>query len=289
MPKDTFFCPKKSLSCRGKIINLSHPVVMGIVNVSPDSFYEGSRAFDIDTVLKRTGRMLEEGATFIDLGAASSRPGSPLISSKEEQDRLIPILRAVVKAFPDALFSTDTYRADTAMAALNEGAAMINDISGGQIDPNMFATIASYQVPYVLMHMQGTPGNMQTNPVYTDLIREVSGFFAEHTSKLKEMGVHDIIIDPGFGFGKTLEHNYQLLSQLDYFQFIGYPILAGVSRKSMINRVLHTSPEQALNGTTVLNTIALLKGATILRVHDVKEAMEAIKIFNIYEDVKHLD
>lgn len=289
MPKDTFFYPKKSLCCRGKIINLSHPSVMGIINISPDSFYEGSRMPGTKAVLKRTEQMLGEGATFIDLGAASSRPGSPLISSREEQKRLMPVLQEAVKMFPEALFSIDTYNADTAKAAANEGAAMINDISAGQIDPNMFETIAELQLPYVLMHMQGTPENMQTNPVYSDLLKEIAGFFAGKTSRLKELGVHDIIIDPGFGFGKTLEHNYRLLHKLDFLKFLEYPILAGLSRKSMINRVLDTTPDQALNSTTVLHTIALLKGVSILRVHDVKEAMEAIKIVHFYEDVMHLD
>ncbi|TVR43249.1 MAG: dihydropteroate synthase [Bacteroidia bacterium] len=276
--KETFFCRKRTLNCRGKIINLSSPVVMGIMNITPDSFYDGGRHTRPWDAIKLAEKLLDDGAHILDMGAASSRPGAAMIDPAEEQERLMPALKAVLKQFPEAIISVDTYHASTARIAIDSGAHMINDISAGSMDDNMFHTVARLQVPYVIMHMQGRPDNMQKNPRYNHLVKEVAGFFSERINKLRDLGVHDIVIDPGFGFGKTLEHNYQLLANLDYFAIFDLPVLVGFSRKSMINKVLNTSPDKALNGTTVLNTIALQKGADILRVHDAKEALEAIKI-----------
>jgi len=278
MAKDTFFCPKRTLNLRGKIMNLSSPLVMGIINITPDSFYDGGKFQSTWQVVKHAEQLLSEGAAMLDLGAASTKPGAGLITAEEEKERLLPVIKGILRRFPEAILSIDTYNSETAIMAIDEGAHIINDISAGNIDPAMFDTIARLQVPYIMMHMQGTPANMQQNPVYKDLIKEISAFFAERINRLNQMGVNDIIIDPGFGFGKTIEHNYQLLNQLDFFRIFDLPLLVGVSRKSMINRVLGTKPDEALNGTTVLNTIALQKGACILRVHDVRQAMEAVKI-----------
>lgn len=284
MAKDTLFCSKKSINCGGKIINLSTPVVMGVINITPDSFYGSSRYRHPLDAIKQAEKMLREGATILDMGAASSRPGAAIIEPGMEQERLLPALKAVKKQFPEAIISIDTYHSSTARIAIETGAHIINDISAGRIDSNMFATVAELQVPYVIMHMQGLPSSMQENPKYKNLLKEVAYFFAERINCLKRLGLHDIIIDPGFGFGKTLEHNYQLLANIDFFAITGLPILAGLSRKSMINKVLGTSPEEALNGTCVLNTIALERGADILRVHDVKEAVEAIKLINFFNN-----
>lgn len=286
MWKEPFFCPKKTLNCKGKIINLSSPLVMGVMNITPDSFYDGGRLTHSWDVIKLAEQLLRDGAQLLDMGAASSRPGAGFIDPKEEQQRLLPALKAVVRHFPEAIISVDTYHSTTARMAVDAGASMINDVSAGRFDPKMFPAIAELGVPYVIMHMQGQPDNMQKAPAYRHLVREVAGFFSEKTEKLRELGVHDIIIDPGFGFGKTLEQNYQLLANLEYFSVFDLPLMVGVSRKSMINKVLSTSPEQALNGTTVLNTLALSKGADILRVHDAREAMEAIKIINFYNSHK---
>lgn len=278
MAKDTFFCPKRTLNLRGKIMNLSSPIVMGIINITPDSFYDGGKFQSTWQVVKHAEQLLSEGAAILDLGAASTRPGAGLVTAAEEKERLLPVVKGILRRFPEAILSIDTYNSETAIMAIEEGAHIINDISAGNIDPAMFDTIARLQVPYIMMHMQGTPANMQQNPVYKDLIKEISAFFAERINRLNQMGVNDIIIDPGFGFGKTIEHNYQLLNQLDFFRIFDLPLLVGVSRKSMVNRVLGTTPDEALNGTTVLNTIAIQKGANILRVHDVSQAMEAVKI-----------
>jgi dihydropteroate synthase len=278
MAKDTFFCPKRTLNLRGKIMNLSSPLVMGIINITPDSFYDGGKFQSTWQVVKHAEQLLSEGAAILDLGAASTRPGAGLVAAAQEKERLLPVIKGILRRFPEAILSIDTYNSETAIMAIEEGAHMINDISAGNIDPAMFDTLARLQVPYIMMHMQGTPDNMQQNPVYHDLIKEISAFFSERVYRLNQVGVNDIIIDPGFGFGKTVEHNYQLLSQLDYFRIFDLPVLVGVSRKSMINRVLGTKPEDALNGTTAVNTLALLKGANILRVHDVRQAVEAVKI-----------
>lgn len=256
---------------------------MGILNITPDSFYDGGKHREMKQIVDHAGRMLEEGATIIDLGAASTRPGAPLIDAETEQRRLMPALRALVSAYPDAIWSVDTYNSGTAEAAFEEGAHLVNDISAGTFDPNMFQTIARLRLPYIMMHIRGTPETMQDHPEYDDILREVITFFAEKITTLRSLGVNDIIIDPGFGFGKDLTHNYRILQQLDFLQIFDLPILAGLSRKSMINKVLNTSPAEALNGTTVLNTLALTKGAGILRVHDVKQAVETIRIFMAFK------
>ncbi len=279
MAKDTFFCPKETLRCRGKIINLSTPKVMGILNITSDSFYDGGKYLKINQILRHAENMLDEGADIIDIGAASSRPGADLIQPLDEQVRLLPALKALTKEFPDAIWSVDTYNADTAKIACHEGAHIINDISAGSFDKEMFNVIAALKVPYIMMHVQGTPQTMQVNPTYDDLLQAVVRYFSKRISRLKQLGVNDIVIDPGFGFGKTIDHNYQLLNNLDLLKLFEQPILVGLSRKSMINNLLNIRAEEALNGTTVLNTIALYKGAAILRVHDVKEAKEVVQLF----------
>lgn len=281
MAKDTFLNRKATLNSKGKPIELSGQAVMAILNLTPDSFYGESRATGIEDALRKTENFLREGAQFIDVGAYSSRPGATDIGTDEEMRRLIPVVEALTKTFPEALLSIDTFRASVAREAVLAGAHLINDISGGNLDEHMFATIAELQVPYIMMHMKGTPQNMQQDPSYANVALEVFQYFDEKIAQLKQAGVKDIIIDPGFGFAKTIEHNYELLQQLQLFNTFGLPILAGFSRKSMITKVLHNKAADALNGTTVLNTIALLKGAAILRVHDVKEALECIKLVNL--------
>jgi len=285
MVQDNFFNPKQTINCRGKIINLSSPVVMGIINLTPDSFYDGDKYKSNWDIIKQAEKLLHEGATILDLGAASTRPGAKIISSEEETKRLLPAMEAILKNFPSAFISVDTYNSATAVNAIENGAHIINDISAGNFDPNMFETIAQYNVPYIMMHIKGTPENMQKNPVYIDLVEEIAIYFKDKTEKLRQAGVKDIIIDPGFGFGKTVEHNYELLNKLEYFKIFELPIMVGLSRKSMINKVLDISPNEALNGTTALNTIALQKGANILRVHDVKQAVETIKLIKKYREV----
>lgn len=278
MLKNTFFQSKRTLNCRGKIINLSTPAVMGIMNLTPDSFYDGGRYKNDWEVIKHAGQMLDEGALILDLGAASSRPGAGLIDPEKEKKRLLPALELILKNFPDAIVSIDTYNASTAETAIKNGAHMINDISAGSVDSRMLEIIAQLQVPYVIMHMKGVPETMQNNPVYDDPVKEIAYYFSQKVDQLRQLGVHDIIIDPGFGFGKSVQDNYRLLEKLEYFKIFELPVMVGVSRKSMINKVLEITSKDALNGTTALNTIALQKGADILRVHDVKQAMEAIKI-----------
>lgn len=273
---------KQSLNCNGKLLEFQEPKIMGIVNITPDSFYDGGKYKSEKEVLKHTERMLYSGADIIDIGACSSRPNSRQITEKEEFTRLGTLLYTIRKTFPDAILSIDTYRAGIAAFAVNNcGVNMVNDISAGAFDDKMYETIANLHVPYTIMHIQGTPQTMQKAPVYTDLIQEIIQYFTTKIEKLHQIGIHDIIIDPGFGFGKTLEHNYQLLQQLNAFCIFDAPVLVGISRKSMIYKYLGNTPEQALNGTTVLHTIALQKGANILRVHDVKEAKETIKLINM--------
>ena len=283
MKKEEFFNPPKTINCNGKIINLSSPLVMAVMNITPDSFYDGGSCRNPMDAIKKAEKYLAEGADILDMGAASSRPGAGIIDPGKEQQRLLPALRAVVKQFPEAVISIDTYHANTAKAAIEAGAHIINDISAGNIDREMFDTVARLQVPYIMMHMQGRPEDMQQKPVYKHLIKDIAGFFSEKVLQLKGKGVHDIILDPGFGFGKTLEQNYQLLAELEYFRIFELPILVGFSRKSMINKVLKVSPADALNGTTILNTLAIENGADILRVHDVREAREVIKITGFYK------
>lgn len=278
MVKDTFFQKKLTLNAGGKLIDLRRPAVMGIINLTPDSFFAGSRRQHPEDALRQAEKMVADGAAFIDLGAYSSRPGAADISVQEETDRLLPALEAIVSGLPDAVISVDTFRAKVAEAAIGAGARLINDISGGELDDAMFATVARLRVPYILMHMKGDPQTMNRQAVYTDVFSEVFNYFITKYHQLKQLGVVDVIIDPGFGFAKTAEHSYALLERLNEFDMLELPILAGVSRKRMIYGVLGGTAEDALNGTTVLNTIALLRGAHILRVHDVKEAVEAVKL-----------
>jgi dihydropteroate synthase len=278
MAKDTFLNAKRTLNVKGKLVDLALPRVMGILNLTPDSFYHHSRVSTVDDALRRAEGFLNEGAAFIDIGAYSSRPGAAEISPDEELQRLIPVIAAITKKLPEALLSIDTFRAKVAAEAIAAGAHIINDISAGGMDEAMFETIAALQVPYIIMHMKGTPQTMQKQAVYENLTLEIIDYFSAKIAELKKLGVHDVIIDPGFGFAKTLEHNYELMSQLQDLQVFGLPILTGISRKSMIYKLLNTTAAASLNGTTVLNTIALLKGASILRVHDVKAAAECIAL-----------
>lgn len=271
----------KSINCNGKLIDLSTPKVMGILNITPDSFYDGGKFNSTNTIISQVEKMLSEGATFIDIGAYSSRPGAKNITEEEELSRIVPIVDLLIKEFSNILISIDTFRSNIAQQCITKGACIINDISAGNMDPNMFATVVKLQVPYIIMHMQGTPQNMQKDPVYNDIIRETLFYFSKKINDLRNLGVNDIITDVGFGFGKTLEHNYKLLNNLELFSHLNTPNLVGVSRKSMLYKPLNIEPKDALNATTTANTIALLKGANILRVHDVKEAVEAIKIVEL--------
>ena len=276
---ESFLKPKLHINCRGKLIDLTTPVVMGIINLTPDSFFAQSRISNIPDVLKRVEQILNQGGRMIDLGAYSSRPGAEHISCNEEKERLSPYLNAIRRQYPEAIISIDTFRSEVARMAVNDYEAdIINDISGGEMDPQMFEVVAGLKVPYILMHMQGTPQSMQVNPVYQDVVAEVSYSLSQKTEQLRKMGVADVIIDPGFGFGKSLNQNYQLLKNLDQLALFESPVLVGISRKSMIYKCLDVTPGESLNGTSVLNTLALMQGATILRVHDVKEAVECIKL-----------
>ena len=267
------------INVNGRLMDLSEPQVMGILNVTPDSFYAGSRSETEKDIVQRLHQIIDEGASIIDIGGYSSRPNAEHISAEEEMNRLRNGLEIIRKHQPDAVVSVDTFRADVAKMCVEEyGVAIINDISAGQMDEQMFPTIAKLGVPYIIMHMKGTPQDMQVSPQYDHFLKEIFYYFSEKVQKLRDLGVKDIIIDPGFGFGKTLEHNYELMNHLEEFSLFELPLLVGVSRKSMIYKLLGTTPEEALNGTTALHTIALLKGANILRVHDVKEAVESIKI-----------
>ncbi|RYE13406.1 MAG: dihydropteroate synthase [Sphingobacteriales bacterium] len=279
MAKDTFFRKKASLNAGGRLIDLSTPKVMGIINLTPDSFYAGSRKPAVADALQQAEKMLADGATFLDLGAYSSRPGAIDISIQEETDRLLPVVEAIATNFTEAVISVDTFRAGVAEAAVKAGAHIINDISGGQLDADMFATVARLRVPYILMHMKGTPQTMTQLAEYDDVFAEVFDYFVSKYNQLKQLGINDVIIDPGFGFAKKQEHSYGLMNRLQDFDMLELPVLAGISRKRMIYGLLDIKPEHALNATTALNTIALTKGAIILRVHDVKEAVEAVNIW----------
>lgn len=284
--QNNLFRQKLTLNVGGRLVDLSVPKVMGILNLTPDSFYDGSRHNSIENALKQTGLMLAEGADFIDIGAYSSRPRAEHISAEDELDRLIPALKAIVKEFPNALISADTFRADVAERAVEAGARLINDISGGGMDEEMFETVVRLNVPYILMHMKGTPQNMHLDPKYEDIFTEVCDYLLEKATRLTDMGAKDLIIDPGFGFGKTMDHNYELLNKFDLLKMLGLPIMAGISRKSMAYKPLNGTAAEALNGTTVLNTVALMKGANILRVHDVKPAVEAVKLVRKVEGLR---
>ena len=269
-----------------EVLPVNNPIVMGILNITPDSFYDGGTLKTDTDILFRVEKMLSEGAAIIDIGAISTRPGANEVSESEELNRLTPVIDLISKKIPGTILSIDTYRSNIAKRAIETGAHIINDISGGNLDPKMFETIATLKVPYIMMHMQGTPATMQQNPQYTDVVADILDFFKVQINKLKSLGVTDnIVLDPGFGFGKTVEHNFQILKSLQRFSETGFPVLAGLSRKSMVNKVIGTMPENALNGTTALNVLALLNGASILRVHDVKEAVQAIKLVNFYKSV----
>lgn len=268
-----------TINCKGRLIDLSEPQVMGIVNINDDSFYAGSRCNTEDMIMTRVQQQLNEGATFIDIGAYSTRPGCADVPPEVEMERIALAMKVINGNFPDAIVSVDTFRADVARYAVEQcGVSIINDISGGTLDERMFATVADLHVPYIMMHIKGTPQTMQQYCHYDNMMDEIIKYFAERVERLKLLGVNDVIIDPGFGFAKDLEQNYELMQRLDEFKVFGLPILVGISRKSMIYRLLGGAPDNALNGTTVLNTIALTKGANILRVHDVQPAMEAIRI-----------
>ncbi|MDT3403423.1 dihydropteroate synthase [Mucilaginibacter terrae] len=281
MAKDTVFNKKATINARGRLIDLSTPQVMGIINLTPDSFFADSRKPAIDDAVLQAGKMLADGASMLDMGAYSSRPGAVDISVQEELDRLLPAVEAIVKAHPEAVLSIDTFRAQVAEEAIKAGAHIINDIGGGDLDADMFATVARLQVPYILMHMKGTPQNMVQQAQYQDVFSEVFDHLVERYEQLRALGVHDVILDPGFGFAKTAEQSYALMNRLQNFDMLELPVLVGISRKRMIYGLLGVTAADALNGTTVLNTIALTKGADILRVHDVKEAVEAVKIWGM--------
>ncbi len=269
----------KYINVNGSLLDLSTPCVMGILNITPDSFYAVSRMQTETEIARRVTRIIAEGAGIIDIGAYSSRPNAENVSAKEEMERLRTGLEILYKVQPDAVVSVDTFRADVARMCVEEyGVAIINDIAAGEMDEDMFRTVARLNVPYIMMHMQGTPQNMQQHPHYDNLLKEIFQYFARKVQQLRDLGVKDMVLDPGFGFGKTLEHNYELLSHLEEFRVFELPLLVGVSRKSMIYRLLGITPQEALNGTTALDTICLLKGANILRVHDVREAVETVKI-----------
>jgi len=274
------------MNCNGKLLDLSSPVVMGILNITPDSFYDGGKHPTTEKAVLQAERMIREGAAIIDIGAVSTRPDAADVDEFEELSRLKAVLPVLRKEFPETIISVDTWRSSVAREAVACGADIINDISGGQFDQEMFETIAGLKVAYIMMHTQGTPGTMQQNPHYDDVVNDIFDFFTENLKKLRHLGVTDnIIIDPGFGFGKTVKHNYELLSKISKFKSLGFPVLVGLSRKSMINKILESKPSEALNGTSVLNTIAMLNGADILRVHDVKEAVEAIKLVGFYRNI----
>ncbi|MGB5242371.1 MAG: dihydropteroate synthase [Lutimonas sp.] len=271
-----------TINCKGKLIDLSQPKVMGILNLTPDSFYDGGKLTSDRTILEKVEKMLLEGATFIDIGGYSSRPGATHIAEIEELNRVLHGINLVMKHFPDTLISVDTFRSSVARQAIESGAALVNDISAGNLDEQMFRTVADLQVPYIMMHMPGSPQTMQKLTQYDDMIQEIILYFSRKIVELRELYLNDLIIDVGFGFGKTSEQNFLLLKNLSVFKIIGVPILAGISRKSMLYKTLGTDASEALNATTVANTLALVNGAGILRVHDVKEAVETIKIFQIY-------
>ena len=268
-----------TLNCKGKLLVLEKPLLMGIINATPDSFYEGSRFSGVDKIAEQAEKMLNLGADILDIGGQSSRPGSNPVSVDEEMKRVIPAIEAIVKKSPETIISIDTFYAKSAAEAVAAGASIVNDISAGSMDHNMLSTVSGLNVPYVLMHLKGTPQTMQHNPVYENVVREVLDFFIKKTDELKRAGIKDVIIDPGFGFGKTIAHNFEMLKNLSVFKMLDKPILLGVSRKSTIYKTLGNTIEESLNGTTVLNTIGLMNGASILRVHDVKEAKEAITLF----------
>lgn len=270
---------QQTINCRGRLVSLENPVVMGILNLTPDSFFDGGRHQTQDDALRQAEKLLREGATFIDVGGMSSRPGAAIIDESTELKRVLPVVAAIAKHFPEAIISIDTVRSGVAAESVAAGACLVNDISAGRFDEQMYPTVARLGIPYVLMHMQGTPESMQKEPVYEDVVREVLDFFIREVGKLRVLGISDIILDPGFGFGKTVAHNYRLLGMMHAFAMLEYPLLAGISRKSMICKVLGVGPANALNGTSALHMVALQQGAKILRAHDVREAQEVIQLW----------
>ncbi|GGW73624.1 dihydropteroate synthase [Winogradskyella epiphytica] len=269
-----------TINCKGQLVDLSTPKVMGILNVTPDSFFDGGKHKETSDILKQVEKMLQEGATFIDIGGYSSRPNADDVSEGEELNRVIPIIELILKHFPKTLISIDTFRSQVAKQSVESGAALVNDISAGKLDDNMLSTVGKLGVPYIMMHMKGNPNTMQTLTQYDDLAKEVIAYFAERIAAAHKEKINDIIIDPGFGFSKTLEQNFELMHKLELLELIDKPILAGISRKSMIYKTLNTTPQFALNGTTALHMVSLQKGASILRVHDVQEVMECVTLFN---------
>ena len=272
-----------TLNCKGKLLVMNNPLVMGIINATPDSFYEGHLHKGMTAVAGLADKMIRDGADILDIGGQSTRPGSERINSKEEAARVIPVIETIIKQHPDAVISIDTYHSNVAALAVAAGASIVNDISAGSIDAAMLATVAALKVPYICMHMQGTPATMQQHPQYENVTTTVVDFFIAKIAECKSAGILDVIIDPGFGFGKTIQHNFQLLKNLNVFKMFDLPLLAGISRKGTIYKTLNIDVSEALNGTTVLNTIALMNGASVLRVHDVKEAKEAVKLFKAYK------
>lgn len=279
--KNTVLPVETTLQSKGRLLDISRPVVMGILNATPDSFYNQGRDSDTDSILRNAERMLSEGAAILDVGGASTKLGSTIIVADEELQRVIPVVEALHKRFPEAWLSVDTYHSKVASEAVNAGASIINDVSSGSIDGNMIATVAQLQVPYIAMHMQGTPATMQQNPQYSNVTLDILNYLRQMVEQCEAAGIKDIIIDPGFGFGKTLQHNYELLRNMHTLRMLGKPVLAGISRKTMVWKALGTTPEEALNGTTALHMVALQQGANILRAHDVKEAMEVITLMGM--------
>ena len=268
------------MNCKGQLIDLSTPKIMGILNITPNSFFDGGKCKNENELIERVNKMLDEGATFIDVGGYSSKPNAEFVSEEEEISRIIPVVNLLQKHFPDIILSIDTFRAGVAQRCIENGAAIINDISAGKLDDKMLETIAKFQVPYIMMHMKGTPQTMQTLTQYDDIMKEMLFYFSERIATARTFGINDLIVDPGFGFAKTLEQNFEVMQKLELFQMLELPLLIGISRKSMIYKTLDSNAEMALNGTTFLNAIALTKGAKILRVHDVKEAVECVKLFD---------
>lgn len=267
-----------SINCRGRLLHFDQPRIMGILNTTPDSFFSGSRTASLEAVVERAGKLLEQGAAIIDIGGQSTRPNAERVNAEEEAERVLPAIEAVAHHFPEAIISIDTFYATVALGAVERGAAIVNDVSAGSLDAALLPTVAKLGVPYVLMHMQGNPQNMQQAPQYNNVVLDVFDYLNFRIAELRAMGIKDIIVDPGFGFGKTAAHNFELMSRLEYFQQLGHPLLVGISRKGMVYRTLGISANEALNGTTVLHTVSLMKGAQILRVHDVAEAVQAVRL-----------
>ena len=270
-----------TINCKGNLIDLATPKVMGILNITPNSFYDGGKFQEETVILNQVEKMVNEGATFIDIGAYSSKPNADFVSEEEELQRILPVVQQIINQFPEVILSIDTFRAEVAKQCILNGAALINDISAGHLDEKMLPTIAELQVPYIMMHMKGNPQTMQSLTNYEDIVKEMIYYFSERIFEARKLGINDLIVDPGFGFAKTLEQNYEVMQKLDIFKQLELPLLVGISRKSMIYKTLETSAQEALNGTTFLNAIALEKGANILRVHDVKEAVEGVKLFGM--------